>query len=481
MLDSGAELPQVENKKFDVPLTPLKPTGEVTLPSVNAVMKDPYYDPSSSRLLALTTAIFGFGAILGENLGSNKEKGRKENKKMSRRQFLKFAAVFGGALTALATSGEIIRKEIMKALSDNQRLYSLFTDFPLLKNYWLREKRGTLDYKKRLELDDVLGIFPDGKTNIFQNGKQVGIIHDFRLRSVSNLQSLGRWAEDRSDSLVNTHLMVYELSQGKLKPKFNPNPKVVSSRVDEMHKLTKAPMLALFNATAPQALGMCRAIEITDPSTPDSYVAPIVYGSSSVFIPQGIKSDSPIWDHAKSKTKSPNSLFKELTMRVNDPSHQAIGFCTNGEVRLVPQMELFKIIEEKKLTSDLDSLALNQFCFDPRTDEIPEDFQWSHDIHRNLNVLLVATDGRQMIMSSSLDVFFSNKDYNRIIKQVEKNLGVALKVACCLDVGLASGFMIEKEGKIVKPVEPSFNDPDGGLNMGLVHTSSIYLIQDTNS
>jgi len=202
-----------------VPLIPLQPTGEVPLPVVNAVMIDPYFEPTTSRIMALAIAAGGLVG-LGALLKFDKDKARE---KMTRRQFLKLGAVSTGTFLAMSTPGiGGIRNEIMKALSSNQRAYSLFTDFPLLKSYWLREKKGESVYKKRKEQNDLLGLYPGEKTPLLQNKEQVGIIHDFRLRSMMYLQSLDKWAPDRADFMDNTHLMVYELTKGKLKPRFHP-------------------------------------------------------------------------------------------------------------------------------------------------------------------------------------------------------------------------------------------------------------------
>ena len=135
--------------------------------------------------------------------------------------------------------------------------------------------------------------------------------------------------------------------------------------------------------------------------------------------------------------------------------------------------------QQKKLDDELHAVALNQFCFDPRENKgVPPEFEWTADIHRNINMLLVAEDGRQMIASGSLDYFVKNDEYLSLIRDLEKDMDVKFKMAASLDVGLAVGFTLRKDDEnIIKPVEPDFHDKNGNLDLGSIHTSSIFLIQ----
>jgi hypothetical protein len=254
----------------------------------------------------------------------------------------------------------------------------------------------------------------------------------------------------------------------------------VAGRADLMHDVLDTQVLAYANATVPQTLGMGSYVEQADRSEPvDAYVNPVVYGSSSLFIPHDIDFGSVIWDHAHAKIVVPHPYFSELNFRRGDDCHNAVGFLHDGGIRLVSQDELLHTIDKRVLDPSLYAVMLNQFCFDPSLKKgISPEFGFSANVHRNGNILLVTDDGRQMILSSSLDYYLRNKDYLSLIQQVEQYLGVSFVVACCLDLGLAGGFTIKDvNGTITKPVEPSYHDEDGNLSMGMLHTSSILLAQ----
>ena len=383
-----------------------------------------------------------------------------------------------GALASVATLPLVpgFRDEMASYLrSRDLRAYSLFTDPELFKGYWFREKVGEQVYKMRVKEKDILKIDLLGTNDVidYKHGK-VGEEIVFKYRSEMLEQN------PIIPEGVNSNLRLYVLSHGILQPAVNSRIEVISTRSDVIHTQYDSPMVASFNATSPQALGMCEDIEIKNADRViDLYEAPIIYGSSSIFIPSSISRNSPVWEHAEDRLTMSNPYFRELDFRKGDNSHNAIGFTKEGQIRLVTQAELINSIANRNIIPDLDFLTLNQFAFDPRGDKgIPETFTWTANIHRNVNMLLVTENDRQMVLSGSLDYFLRNEEYFGMIRQIEDQIGDRFKVVACLDVGLATGYTLRNnQNNVRKPVEPGFHDKDGNLSMGMLHTSAISLIQ----
>jgi len=463
------------------------PIGAGQIGKTGAQMINPYFDEASTMVAGIL-AVTGIGGYF-----ANKNKGLPEsdipdllNKNITRRQFLKGFALGLAGISLSSMIPDVKNKTAEQLHKLDMRLYSLFTNHELLNRYWLREKVGEARFTARKENGTPLTITKIKSEEHLDPAKgNVGKIHTYEYSSldVEDQPILTEATGAYLDKIgkINKKLVVYELTRGFLSPVKHPNDEVISSRTDVIHKIYDTPMTVQFNATAPQALGTCASIEITnsDEIRGKPFIAPIIYGSSSLFIPGNLDRNSPIWDHAADRLVMKNEYFEELNFRKEDPSHSGVGFTKEGKVRIIEQDELVRTVADKKLNDDLESIALNQFCFDPREGKgVPPEFKWTANIHRDINMLLITEDDKQMIVSGSLDYFVKNDEYLSLIRNLESDLGVKFKLAACLDVGLAVGFTLRKDDKhLIKPVEPDFHDKDGNLDMGSVHTSSIFLIQ----
>jgi len=472
------------------------PTGEVDLPPVEVQMINPYRDRTTAYVMAaLFGGAGGLSALVQKKIRSAEDPQPPDSEslidqllqtRMTRRQFLKRTAITLGAasLGSLGSVIEPVNDALVQALYGlHDYIYFGYTDFKLFQEYIIRANLAELRFKLRDSSDDLLYARLTESEPVIQHTKPVGVIHKFAIGQMLSLMATDRYSwggvsEDKDN------LMIYEATRGCLAPRMHPDPTIISARADIFHKEFDTPMAACFNATAPQALAIAEAVKLKYPQKDElaPNVGPIVYGSSSLFIPSGTPADSPIWQHAANKLLLPNYIFEELNFRKGDPSHNAVGFRTDGSICMISQLELVDMVRQKKLRAGLDSVALNQFCFDPSENKgLPENFRWSNNVHRNANMLLVTEDGRQMIMSGSLDYLLRNVDYLNLIRAVERTLKVKFVLATCLDVGLAGGFVIRTDdGRLNKPIEPSFHDNEGNLNMGLHHTSSILLIHQTD-
>ncbi|KKQ74922.1 MAG: hypothetical protein US97_C0052G0006 [Microgenomates group bacterium GW2011_GWF1_38_5] len=399
------------------------PIGAGQIGKTGAQMINPYFDETSTMVAGIL-AVTGIGGYF-----ANKNKGLPEsdipdllNKNITRRQFLKGFALGLAGISLSSMIPDVKNKTAEQLHKLDMRLYSLFTNHELLNRYWLREKVGEARFTARKENGTPLTITKIKSEEHLDPAKgNVGKIHTYEYSSldVEDQPILTEATGAYLDKIgkINKKLVVYELTRGFLSPVKHPNDEVISSRTDVIHKIYDTPMTVQFNATAPQALGTCASIEITnsDEIRGKPFIAPIIYGSSSLFIPGNLDRNSPIWDHAAD--------------------------------RLVRK-------------------------------GVPPEFKWTANIHRDINMLLITEDDKQMIVSGSLDYFVKNDEYLSLIRNLESDLGVKFKLAACLDVGLAVGFTLRKDDKhLIKPVEPDFHDKDGNLDMGSVHTSSIFLIQ----
>lgn len=455
---------EVNKKETSLEIGPLYPIGNETLPPIQCSIKNPYINDISSKIIASALAVSGIGSLM-ESLKQD----NPLNRKVSRREFLKIAgtAMLGLAIAPLLPPVRTEAAEILRGI--DSRVYHLLTDPDLFEKYWLREKIGNQIYNLREKEDDSLQIKYTTTEGIAYDGNETGRIHHFNYTSPI-IDKIPK---------INREIMVYEVRKGNLTPAFHSDSSIVSFRADEAHKIFNTTMAVSFNATSPQALAMGESIKAKEEKEYEKYLLPIVYGSSSIFIPRDIKENSPIWKHAKDRLTNQEMYFRELNFRRGDKSHRAIGFKTDGTIRLVEQAELFNCVQRRSLSPDLQYLALNQFAFNPQETGIPEEFGWTSNRHRNANMLLVDEDGRQMILSGSLDIFLRNKDYLSVVKQIEYYLNTRFVLAACLDVGLATGFTLKNhEEGIRKPIEKNFHNKNGQLNPGLIHTSSIFLIQD---
>jgi hypothetical protein len=456
-----------QETNFNPKIGKAHPIGCPDLPVLDVFANDPYIDPSLSY--AAAAAFTGFGLKFFYEALKQKSLSIKENiLGMSRRRFLQVI----GTASAIAAVSSMFPKKIFEALSklESTTLARGFQNTRTFGEFWITSKLAIETYYKREKEDDLLDVSYEKSRNLGPSAT----IHNFKLNS----DMLPR-------GLPNRSLCLYEIKEGELLPESPQIDQELSVRPDIVFERSpNTVMTTQFNASSPASLCMAETVTSKQLDNLSPIEQQTIYGSSSLYIGLGLSPDSMVWQHAQNRLEEPNSFFPELSYRKDDDSHLGLGFLKDGRMRLVSQRELEQIVTEKRLSPDLKSLALNQFCFDPSSGEgVGQDFTWGGEYHRNCSLVLQTKSGKQMIMSGPSEILFRNTDYLSVIKQVENELitrgllsrGDEFVIACCLDVGLAGGFLVRDNGKIIKPTETNQTGSDRNVSPSILHTGSIYL------
>lgn len=448
MLEREALSTEKHRESSSIDLPSIYPVGVGSLHPVEARLEDPYFDYSAAALAALTEFSLGARLLVDKDVDWGKVR-------MSRRIF-GLGLCAGGAYT-IARPGAVL-----------QELMSVHT-IPALAfqnihfvQYYSRLKSSERTYALRM-IDGTAIQIGDGAE--FDTSDGSARIYTYPIIS---------------DESQKGSISCYVVKKGGLQPHISTDNTVVATSPDVVFSEIDTPMVASLNATAPAATHFGNRIRATYKERLPGSENTIIYGSSSLFIPASLDTQSPVWMHAQNRVSQKNTTFPELTLRSGDKSHCGLGYRNDGFFRIMPQHELIDSISKRRLSPDLAYAALQQFCFDPREiDRLPEGFRWGKNYHRNASLLLQSTDGTQVVVGGSPHYFLSNSDYGHLVRQLSERLHMEFDLAACLDVGMGGGFMTYDNNEIRKYCGIStvpWHEGEDVFDKAYRHTTSIHLV-----
>lgn len=424
---------------------PIRPIGVENLPEANKILVDPYQSwVSENNIIAGAALVSPFVVDAVCNYFTEVP--------LSRRAFLGMMGLAGATAVKIGDNLDILERVFSAMESEYEK--NMFSQRTVVKAPEL------LFYK--LYLDTVAKVDYNRRLN---QGKRLNL-SQVEYSESKSLISLKCGSLHREVTFYGTR------STRALQ--INQESPYLAESAYHFHRSHPSNIACFLNATSLNALEWAAAIEIKG-STLSPLERRIVYGSESIFIPQGLPENSPVWSHASFLCNNAHPNFTELELRPGNKNQLAVVTNNQGKIEGINNLQLCDWIEQKRLPDNLNYAWLPQFAFNPSEDQVDLNIPFNDTHHRMFSV--IATDGEyQYMLAGQPDFYCTPQDLGDIVGFFEESYQTKFKLVACTDVGIAGGFTsASTSGQVYKPNLETLFGTGETLAPFLDHTSSIIL------